>query len=86
MHDSKQPATAGPGDPPPPHIKQVIIPTMPGMLKGGQHTKSHSFIESPLVMNDISSVLGKRGLPFAEGTGHKAQRELLLLAFSHVQV
>ena len=59
---------------------------MPGMLKGGKHTKNHSFIESPLVMNDISSVLGKRGLPFAEGAGHKAQRELLLLAFSHVHV
>lgn len=71
---------------PPPHIKQVIIPTIPRMLKGGQHTKNHGFIESPLVMNDISNVLGKRGLPFAEGAEHKAQRESLLLAYSYVHV
>jgi len=42
------------------------------MLKGVLHTKNHSLIESPLVMNDVSSVPGKKGLPFVEGAGHKA--------------
>lgn len=48
--------------------------------------KNHSLIESPLVMNDASSVLGKKGLPLVEGTRHKEWRELLLPAFSHVHV
>lgn len=56
------------------------------MLKGALHTNNYSLIESPLVMNDVSSVLGKKGLPLVEGAGHKERRELLLPAFSHVHV
>lgn len=56
------------------------------MLKGALHTKSHSLIKSPLVTNDVSSVLRKKGLPSVEGAGHKERRELLLPAFSHVHV
>lgn len=56
-------------------------------LKVLPHTKDYGFIKSSLVASDISNILGNKGLLCIEGTGHKEERGLLLLAFlcSHIK-
>ncbi|PUU84152.1 cytochrome P450 [Tuber borchii] len=65
---------------------EQIFPTTPEVLKEVLHTKSYSFIKPPLVARNIGSILGKKGLLFAEGEEHKVQRKLLLPAFSHAHI
>ena len=60
-----------------------VFPTTPEVLKEVLHTKSYSFVKPPLVTRNIGSILGKKGLFFAEGEEHMVQRKLLLPAFSH---
>ena len=53
---------------------QRVLPTTPKMLKGTPQTNSIASSKSPMVMNDIDNILGKRGLRFTEGAGHNVQR------------
>ena len=48
--------------------------------------ESYGFVKLRFVTNDIGSVLGKKGLLFAEGGEHEVHRKLLLPALSLVHI
>jgi len=47
---------------------------MPEVLNRALHTRGYNFIKSPLIINNISNIPGKKGLLFAEGAGHEGRR------------
>lgn len=63
-----------------------IMPTNAKTLSEVLHHKSYLFVKPDFVRDSIGSILGLRGILFAEGDEHRHQRKLLLPAFSHSHI
>ena len=65
---------------------EQVFPTTPEVLEREYYAKNYTFIKSTLVTDNGSNIFGKKELLFAEGSGHKAQRRLLLPASAHAHI